>query len=382
MASLALVGGMIYIDPSHPVRGTVLIEHEKISAVGNAKAPPRFQSIDCSGKTILAGFWNSHVHFFQRKWADAEKIPAPELQRQLEDMLTRFGFTSAFDLSSIWENTKRIRNRIESGEITGPRIRSTGEALLPANPGLPPDAAMYAWGSMKVPIFEIADAGQAAAHAKHQLDAGTDAIKLFVSAPSKSTLSEEMIKAAVAEAHGAGKPVFVHPNTAADVLAAVRGGVDVIGHTTPASGPWDPSLIAAMKQAGVAVIPTFTVFKYNLRHDRVSLQDQWLATAVEQLRAWVAAGGDVLFGTDAGFADYDPSTEYELMAKSGMKFAQILASLTTAPAERFGESKRLGRIATGMQADLVVVDGDPAHDIRALTNLRLTLRDGKIVYRR
>src|ERR1700693_2095949 len=123
---LALVGGTIYVSPTEqPIRaGVGLIEGGKIAAVVSRSLvplPQTVQTLDCSGLTITAGFWNSHVHFFERKWANAATIPAPELGRQLQDMLTRYGFTSAFDLSSIWENTRRIRDRIESGEVPGPR---------------------------------------------------------------------------------------------------------------------------------------------------------------------------------------------------------------------------------------------------------------------
>ena len=90
-----------------------------------------------------------------------------------------------------------------------------------------------------------------------------------------------------------------------------------------------------------------------MRHDRISTQEQITIAGIGQLRAWVASGGTVLFGNDLGAVDYDPSEEYALMAESGMSFRQILASLTTAPAERFGEAQRLGRIAGGLQADLV-----------------------------
>jgi imidazolonepropionase-like amidohydrolase len=64
-----------------------------------------------------------------------------------------------------------------------------------------------------------------------------------------------------------------------------------------------------------------------------------------------------------------------------MTFRHILASLTTTPAERFGKSDRLGRVAAGFQADLVVLKNDPAEDIRALTDVQYTLRDGRIIYR-
>jgi len=384
--SLALVGGTIYASPTaEPIRGgAILIEGGKIASVGTraaVKIPKNIQSIDCFGLTITASFWNSHVHFFERKWSDAAKIPAAELARQVEEMTTRYGFTNAFDLSSLWNNTRALRDRIESGEVPGPRIRSTGPGLIVPNAGLPPDAVLSAYGSMKVQLPEVADAAQATAASKELLDAGVDGIKLFASGPSKATLSDAAIEAAVTEAHRAGKPVFVHPNTTADVAAAVRGGVDIIAHVTPASDPWDEKLLAAMHQRKVAVIPTFTVFKFNLRHDRVSTMDKWLTTGIGQLRVWVASGGTLLFGTDGGYSDYDPTDEYLMMAQAGMTFRQILASLTTAPAERFGEAQHSGTIATGLDADLAVVRGDPSKNLRALTDVRYTLRAGKIIYR-
>jgi imidazolonepropionase-like amidohydrolase len=383
---LALVGGTIYVSPTEePIRnGVVLINDGKIAAVGakgQVKIPASAQVIDCAGRTITAGFWNSHVHFMERKWVDAANAPASELNQQLQEMLTRYGFTAAFDLSSIWENTRALRDRIESGEVRGPRIYSTGLGMIPADPGLPPDAIINFMGWVNVAPTEVADAAQAQAAVRKLLDSGVDGIKLFISAPSRATLSESVIRAAVDEAHRAGKPVFVHPNTGADVLLAARAGIDVIAHTTPASGPWDQTIITAMKERGVALAPTLWIWKWYARHDRQSTQDKTVNAEVEQLRAWVATGGTVLFGTDLGAVDPDPTGEYTLMAKAGMNFRQILASLTTLPADRFGKSASLGRVAVGLQADLVVLKNDPSKDIRALTDVQYTLRDGKIIYR-
>ena len=207
-----------------------------------------------------------------------------------------------------------------------------------------------------------------------------DGIKLFASSPRSASLPESAIQAAVREAHRFAKPVFLHPNSGADVLAAVRSGVDVIAHTTPHSGPWDETIVAAMKEHRVALTPTLTLWSYFMRHDRISTQEQIAKTAIGQLRAWLATGGTVLFGTDLGAVDYDPSEEYALMAEAGMSFRQILGSLTTAPAERFGESRQLGRIAAGFRADLVVLKGDPSKNIRALAAAQHTLRDGKIIF--
>jgi len=129
--SLALKGGTIYAGPAEsPItNGVVFIREGKIAAVGgrgSVKVPKDVPALNCSGLTIVAGFWNSHIHLFERKWADAANIPAPELAGQLQTMLTRYGFTSAFDTGSAWENTRRIRDRIESGEIAGPRLELSG----------------------------------------------------------------------------------------------------------------------------------------------------------------------------------------------------------------------------------------------------------------
>jgi imidazolonepropionase-like amidohydrolase len=310
----------------------------------------------------------------ERKWAKAAEIPSAELTRQLQDMLTRYGFTSGFDLSSPWDNTRALRDRIERGEASGPRILSTGPGMLPVNAGLPGPAAMAIIGWMSADQAEIGDETQARAATRALLESGVDGIKLFISAPSKSTIPEPAIRASVEEAHAAGKPVFVHPNNAGDAISAIRAGVDVLAHTTPMSGPWEESLLNEMRSHNVALIPTLQVFQYNTRHDRRSTQDKLAETSAGQLRAWNALGGDVLFGTDVGYVDYDPRQEYDLMASAGMNFRDILRSLTATPALRFNA---IGRIEPGAEGDITVLGGDT---VAALTDVRHTIRNGKVIF--
>jgi imidazolonepropionase-like amidohydrolase len=136
-----------------------------------------------------------------------------------------------------------------------------------------------------------------------------------------------------------------------------------------------------MKEHRVALTPTLTLWKYYMRHDRLSAQEQVTNTEVAQLRAWLAAGGEVLFGTDLGAVEYNPSEECALMSQAGMSFRQILASLTTAPAERFGDTEKVGRVAAGLQADLAVFEQDPAANVSSFASVKYTLRGGKIIYR-
>jgi imidazolonepropionase-like amidohydrolase len=78
--------------------------------------------------------------------------------------------------------------------------------------------------------------------------------------------------------------------------------------------------------------------------------------------------------------DYDPMDEYVLLAGAGLGWREILASLTTAPRARLGEEARRGRIAPGLDADLVVLARDPARDVRAFSDVRYTVRAGRIIY--
>ena len=108
-----------------------------------------------------------------------------------------------------------------------------------------------------------------------------------------------------------------------------------------------------------------------------------LGNGQAQLRAFADAGGQVLFGTDVGYmTDFDPTDEYVYMQQAGLSFRQILAALTTAPAERFGLAAQTGRLVRGLGADIVVADGDPERDIRNLAKVRYTFRRGRMIYQR
>jgi imidazolonepropionase-like amidohydrolase len=374
--TLVLKGGAIWPNPTAaPIRkGSVVIDNGHITAVGAVRTPQGARVLDCSGATILAGFWNSHVHFFERKWENAGQLPAQELERQIEAMITRYGFTSVFDLGSPGDNTRAIRRRIESREVAGPRIRTTGEVIV-APGAVPAPNILRILGDMVTANHEVTNANQAAEAARAILASGADGIKIHLQRP----LPEEVIRTVVEEAHRAGKPVFVHPTTSADVLASARAGVDVVAHTTPLS-PWPDSVVPTLLERRIAITPTLALWRVALQHDRSSVQDDAVRMAVEQVKAWTGAGGTVLFGTDLGASEYDPTEEYELMSRAGMNFRPILAALTTAPAERFGVSEQLGQIAVGFAGDLAVVEGDPSTDIRALAKVRYTVRDGRIQF--
>lgn len=371
---LALAGGTVYPDPfSEPIAGgTVLLDEARIAAVGkDTEIPAAARVLDCSGCTVTAGFWNCHVHFFEHKWANAAEIPAAELAEQLR-CFTRFGFTTVFDLGSSFANTRIIRDRVRSGEVDGPEIYTTGEII--AAPGaVPPESVLRILGTMPVPPHEAENAEQGAQAANEILAQGVDALKVFASgnAPAQK-LSNDALHAAVRRAHELGKPVFAHTTDTDDVLAVLDAGVDVIAHTTPRSGSWNGAITRAAQCNGAALTPTLSVWPHLMRHDRASLVRQLRENAVQQLRAWIDAGCEVLFGTDLGAVEPDPAPEFALMREAGMTFPQILASLTTAPAKRFGVDAACGRIEPGFAADLTVFETP--------FDIRYTIRQGQVIY--
>ena len=121
----AMTGALVYPAPEEaPIPdGVVIVAHGKIIAVGQKgeiSIPQGIQSIDCTGQTVVAGFWNTHVHFMEPKWNDAAHLPAQQLSSQMQDMLTRYGFTSVVDIGSGLQNTLALRSRVTTGEVKRP----------------------------------------------------------------------------------------------------------------------------------------------------------------------------------------------------------------------------------------------------------------------
>jgi imidazolonepropionase-like amidohydrolase len=383
-----LIHAKIYPSPTEPAieNGSILVHDSHIVAVGpssSIKIPRRAAVINCKGMVVTAGFWNSHVHILTPGLLHARESSSAELDEQLDMIFNRWGFTTVFDIASVLDNTLALRRRIESNELRGPHILTVGEPIWTIEP-------IYVRALLKEQNIAIPDTEtpeQAIALVRDHAAKGANGIKLFTGSyqgeGKVAVLPLPIAKAAVGEAHRHGMPVFAHPQSFDGVEVAIASGVDVLAHTVPESPPWTPDFIARLKSANMALIPTLTLFDFEARKGKSSNDEReaWIAKMVAELRVYSEAGGDILFGTDIGYIDhFDTALEFTLMSQAGMDCQQILASLTTNPARKFGYSDRNGRIANGMEADLVVLRADPAHDVTAFSRVRYTIRDGKIVY--
>lgn len=387
---LAIVGARIQRDPaSEPIaKGTIVIRDGRIVAVGPAnrvKVPKEAEVIDGTGTTVVAGFWNSHVHFLPLPFREPAR-PARELEGALRDTFTRWGFTSVFDITSLPGTAVALRRRIEAGELAGPMILTVDGPLFPKG-GTP----IYVRGLLQeigAPDLEVDSADAARTRVRRQLEAGADGVKLFAGAivggpTGVLPMDQDIASAAAAESHAAGKPVFAHPSNMRGLEVAIESGADVLAHTTPADVPWSGDFVARLVREDIALIPTLMLIDVELGKEQVPppVIDRFHKTAAQQLSAFARGGGQVLFGTDVGYIDVaDPRREFELMAAAGLDWRAILASLTTNPSRRFGFADTKGRIAEGLDADLVVLGADPSAGASAFADVRYTVRRGKVLF--
>ena len=379
--TLVLVGGNVYASPdAAPLDDAVVVTaNGVITAIGNRSdvhIPSGARTIDCTGKTVVAGFWNSHVHFTQAVWSNAGSAPAEPMAAHMQAMLTRWGFTTVWDLGSDARNTMPLRRRVDSGEVPGPAIYLAG-SIFPRD-GHP----VYLPAEMQLP--QAATPDDAAQLARRYIGFGLDGMKLFTGSfkgENKPVVNMEpsIAKAAVDVAHEAGKPVFAHPQNTAGVDAVIAAGVDIMAHTVAGEPVYSPEQLARFKQQGIALVPTLSLFsKLPVGPD---IAARLVASTVNQLKAFSDNGGPVLFGTDVGFTTYyDTTLEYELMRRA-LSERQVLASLTTNPAQYF-KAARKGRVEKGFDADVVVLDGDPLADVANLGKVAYTIRAGKVIYQK
>ena len=374
---LAITHATVYASPNAaPTRdATVLIQHGVISQIGpRLPIPKDTPTLPCEGCVVLAGFWNAHVHFMEPKWNDAAHQPAEKLARQMTEMLTHSGFTTVVDTGSDGENTVALRKRVESGEVAGPRIFTAGAPIFPAH-ALPyyvaglPQELLAKMGQPETPE-------QAAAFVDKNRRAGSDILKLFTGSIVRPDhivpMQEDIAKAAVNEAHRHNQLVFSHATNLDGTRVAIDARVDVLAHTPEATEGIDEAMLQRMHRQGMTIIPTLKLFA----------QDGTIAKIRALDHHYHELGGRLVYGTDTGFLpDYDQAEEFRQLALSGLTFRDVLAMLTTAPADLFHLSQIEGQVLPGMRADLTILSADPATGKPdAFTSIRYTIRSGKVIW--
>ena len=395
----------------------VIVTDDRIVAVGAAAqtpAPEGAERIDGSGRTVLPGFIDVHVH-----------DPSPANMA----LYVRNGVTAIRFLGGRQRDLLALRDRIERGEIPGPRVFSVG-------PGV--DATPHAW-----PGSAAADSPIEARRLVRRLvrEEKVDAIL------ATHRVTRPILAAIVETAHEEGVPV-TGQIWSADARDAAAVGMDGLDNTSriPESTKhpehtlfehrsvseriallarlWNDADASALEEIAqqlaeraVFLAPELVSFEawaglswdavksdvdfprdpseparqaYE-RHNAYISKDWSRQDVADQERAiaryaefcvrYTKLGGPLVTGTDLAFGGILLHRELELFAKAGLSNAQVLRAATRQAASALGRSD-LGFISTGALADLVIIDGDPTTDLGALRRVERTIIGGRTVYER
>ena len=356
----------------------LVVEDGEITWVGKRRGAPktpkgeRSRTLEAAAPFVIPGLINCHAHLtldggsdFSAEVRQADALAALKAFRNARAIL-RAGVTSVRDLGANGAMVIELGRAIEHRIVEGPRIVAAGRGITNT-------------GGHGVEVGRVADgADEVRRAAREQIAAGASVIKIFSTGgvlgegagPELSQYTLEETRAAVEEAHKAGLRITTHAHGALGMRIAAEAGVDSIEHCTLL----DRRTIRLIKERDVALVPTFSALRAILDHeDAIPAQALERAKIVaakhqEGVRAAHRAGVRIAAGTDSGtpFNRHERFPhELRYLTEVGLTPKEALVAATSSAAAVIGRPKA-GRIAAGMWADLVFVDGDPLRDLDVL----------------
>jgi imidazolonepropionase-like amidohydrolase len=381
--------GSVMLPGSHNVG----ISGGRIRSVSNSPIAGS-QQIDARGRFLMPGLIDCHIHLLNFWTAKDEATMAAdintELPKRLNDFLTA-GVTTVKSVGDSEDDILRVRAKLASGELAGPRLLATGAAF--AAPGSHPATTVYGqnpWLRNRATV-ETDSPEQAREGVRRLAAKKVDAVKIvhqggckhgapyFFKAESLGInvqilkFEKAVLRAIIDEAHRHGLKVTVHTVDAAAAIEALEAGADGLEHGVMDHRLQNNQVVDLLLRNRASYVPTLCLIR---------LEGKSAEVRYANLKQVADAGVRVALGTDSfcGLGKFGENTieEAERSAQAGIGAAQILRMATKDAAEHLGVED-LGLIAPGKLADLLLLDGDPTTSIGDLRKLSLVIKNGAIV---
>jgi len=377
--------------------GEVLVEGDRIRAVGTSVDHPRSaRIIDLGNTTLLPGLIDAHIHLFLHPGAEdlqtvVESVPwRTILAEQAAKADVMAGFTAERDMGTEGAGSAdtAVRNAIDQGIIPGPRLRISGNAIDIL--GGHEDANRYNPAQHVLSNADYANsADQLVEVMREQHKQGSDFAKIYetgrdsvidgdLRTPYQYTAAQ--LTAAVEEGRRLGAAVAVHAMGEPGTLYSAQAGVASIDHATQLSD----ETIRIMREKGIFAVPTFTIFEYFAQHAAspaaAERERALLEYKIAEFKKQVDAGVPFAVGSDVGpFPHGTQARELTLMVQYGMKPITVLQADLINGAKLLGWQGQIGQLKPGFFADVIAVPGNPLNDITACERVSFVMKGGAIV---
>ena len=379
--------------------GEVLVRGEKIAEVGaSVTHPADAQTIDLGDTTLMPGLIDAHVHLFLHPGNEGlqtveESVAQRTIQATLaarDDLMA--GFTAERDMGTEGAGSAdtAVRNAINRGEVPGPRMRMSGNAIsilgghedaLGFNP------AQHVLGNAD--YAETTD--QLIETIREQHKEGSDFVKIYETGrdifrdgefTSQYQYTEAQLAAAVQEAARLKTNVGVHCMGEPGALWSAQAGVASIDHAAQLAD----ETMRIMREKDIPAVPTFAIFEYFADHAEnpaaAKSEHESLDYHIQQFKKQIAAGLPFAVGSDVGpFPHGTQARELVLMVQYGMKPLAVLQADMLKGAKVLMWQGQIGDLKPGYFADIVAVPGNPLDDITVTQHVSFVMKGG-VIYKK
>ena len=381
----------------------IIIDGNRIKNVGLATAyPDNTNVVDLRGLTVMPGLIDCHLHLGGLTRDQPGKAVG---KVSLKDMASFFldysrnyahrrwlaienGVTTIRSAGDHYPHIIKLRDKIAAGKLSGPRIFAPGPTITA--PGGHPAGTIYKGNRyiIKNATRQIAEVSSAREEVRRLVEGGVDCIKAIYSDinPMDIThkvprLSLDVLEVLADEAHQYNLRLMVHTGSPKETMDAIKAGADSIEHgILPGadSTEFEDDLVKMMLDRGTYFVPTLAIaWAYKEAYPAVFSD---LKRAVKILHS---AGVNMAAGTDSGTPGVvigkGLHKELELMVEAGISPMEAIMAGTRNAADNLGKTNELGTIEPGKLADIIAVSGDPLKDIRDTREIKLVIKDGKIL---